>query len=184
MFDELFAQVQLVSEGSTIAAGMWNGGALPARMNSILLIASNPAPLSGHVRPPRWLCHLCEMDTMKRVELQFLLIKSLGCIPLLAGILLFAQVKHGATHPHILAEARFDVAVDEYGVVQSLKHLWRFDEFFSSTVIMEFDEDGDWKLNEKELAAVSKLFTHPSATSITFKLYHQTGRMFGCVATF
>lgn len=121
---------------------------------------------------------------MKRVELQFLLIKSLGCIPLLAGILLFAQVKHGATHPHILAEARFDVAVDEYGVVQSLKHLWRFDEFFSSTVIMEFDEDGDWKLNEKELAAVSKLFTHPSATSITFKLYHQTGRMFGCVATF
>ena len=65
----------------------------------------------------------------------------------------FATQAHG--HPHIFADARFDVIADKAGLVQRLRHLWRFDEVFSSTVILEFDRDGNFKLDEAELRAAS-----------------------------
>ncbi|MEX0404138.1 DUF1007 family protein [Aquibium sp. LZ166] len=59
-------------------------------------------------------------------------------------------------HPHIFAEARLDVMVSPQGDVSSLRHLWRFDDLFSSTVLLEFDANGDLKLDDAELAEVSK----------------------------
>lgn len=58
-------------------------------------------------------------------------------------------------HPHVFAEARLDVMVNPDATVRSLRHLWRFDDLFSSTVLMEFDADGDLTLNEAELKEVS-----------------------------
>jgi len=75
---------------------------------------------------------------------------------LVAELFVPGLASEARAHPHILAEARFDVLVDSDGVVTGLKHLWRFDELFSSTVIVEFDKDGDWKLGEAELQAVSQ----------------------------
>jgi len=58
-------------------------------------------------------------------------------------------------HPHVFAEARLDVVVDANATVTSLKHLWRFDDLFSSTVLVEFDRNSDLKLDDSELQAVS-----------------------------
>ena len=58
-------------------------------------------------------------------------------------------------HPHVFAEARLDVMLKPDGhTVDALRHLWRFDEVFSSTVVLEFDKNGDNKLDDAELASV------------------------------
>jgi ABC-type uncharacterized transport system substrate-binding protein len=60
-------------------------------------------------------------------------------------------------HPHVFAEARLDVTVTPQGDVKSLRHVWRFDDLFSSTVLLEFDANGDLKLDEEELKEVSRV---------------------------
>lgn len=58
-------------------------------------------------------------------------------------------------HPHVFADARLDVDVDAGGHVTALKHVWRFDDVFSSTVLVEFDKNADLKLDNSELQDVS-----------------------------
>lgn len=58
-------------------------------------------------------------------------------------------------HPHVFAEARLDVQVNPDQTVKSLRHLWRFDDLFSSTVLMEFDKNSDLKLDDAELKDVA-----------------------------
>ena len=58
-------------------------------------------------------------------------------------------------HPHVFAEARLDVTLNPDQSVKSLRHLWRFDDLFSSTVLMEFDKNGDLTLDDAELQEVS-----------------------------
>ncbi|PYE87750.1 DUF1007 family protein [Phyllobacterium leguminum] len=59
-------------------------------------------------------------------------------------------------HPHVFAEASLEVAVAPDGTVEKLAHVWRFDDVFSSTVLMEFDKNGDLKLDQSEMDALSK----------------------------
>ncbi|MBD0414439.1 DUF1007 family protein [Oryzicola mucosus] len=60
-------------------------------------------------------------------------------------------------HPHVFAEARLDIVLNADGkTVKSLRHLWRFDDLFSSTVLMEFDKNSDLKLDDAELQEVSQ----------------------------
>ncbi|MDQ0996747.1 ABC-type uncharacterized transport system substrate-binding protein [Phyllobacterium ifriqiyense] len=59
-------------------------------------------------------------------------------------------------HPHVFAEARLDITINPDGTVQKLGHVWRFDDIFSSTVLVEFDKNGDLKLDEAELAALAE----------------------------
>ena len=54
-------------------------------------------------------------------------------------------------HPHVFAEARLDISIGPDGTVEKLGHVWRFDDIFSSTVLVEFDKNADMKLDEKEL---------------------------------
>ena len=56
---------------------------------------------------------------------------------------LLASTVPASVHPHVFAEARLDVVVNPDGTVKSLRHLWRFDDLFSSTVLVEFDKNGD-----------------------------------------
>lgn len=68
----------------------------------------------------------------------------------LAAGLTFATPAH--VHPHVFAEARLDITIKPDGTVEKLGHVWRFDDLFSSTVLVEFDKNADMKLDEKELA--------------------------------
>jgi ABC-type uncharacterized transport system substrate-binding protein len=69
---------------------------------------------------------------------------------------LFASTVPASVHPHVFAEARLDVVVNPDQTVKSLRHLWRFDDLFSSTVLVEFDKNSDLKLDDTELQEVSQ----------------------------
>jgi ABC-type uncharacterized transport system substrate-binding protein len=59
-------------------------------------------------------------------------------------------------HPHIFAEARLEIAGGADGNVEELQNVWRFDEVFSSSVLLDFDKNTDLKLDAKELAELGE----------------------------
>lgn len=93
---------------------------------------------------------------MKRNILMRLAARRFVTILLIAMLTAMARTIPVNAHPHILAEAHLEIVVNATGTVDRLKHLWRFDEFFSSTVILEFGAAGRVELDEEELEAVSR----------------------------
>jgi ABC-type uncharacterized transport system substrate-binding protein len=79
-------------------------------------------------------------------------------------------------HPHVFAEARLDVMLNPDKTVKSLRHLWRFDDIFSSTVLMEFDKNADLKLDDAELQDVSKTVYDSLAEFDYFQLVTADGK--------
>lgn len=73
----------------------------------------------------------------------------------LLGAVVAAACGSAAAHPHVFAEARLDVIVDDSARVSALRHLWRFDEAFSSSVVVDFDRDGDLQLGLEELDEIA-----------------------------
>ncbi|MBQ0710448.1 MULTISPECIES: DUF1007 family protein [unclassified Ochrobactrum] len=73
-------------------------------------------------------------------------------------------------HPHVFAEARLELTIAPDGTVQKLAHVWRFDDVFSSTVLMEFDKNGDLQLDKNELVELG----HVINGSIAEFKYFQT----------
>jgi ABC-type uncharacterized transport system substrate-binding protein len=74
---------------------------------------------------------------------------------LMAGLLCLAPAA-ALAHPHIFVEARLEVVAGPDGSIQELRNVWRFDEVFSSSVVMDFDKNTDLKLEPNELAEVGK----------------------------
>ncbi|UVD56169.1 DUF1007 family protein [Rhizobium sp. Pop5] len=74
---------------------------------------------------------------------------------LMAALLSLAPAAAFA-HPHIFVEARLEVVAGKDGSVEELRNVWRFDEVFSSSVVMDFDKNTDLKLEPDELAEVGK----------------------------
>lgn len=62
-----------------------------------------------------------------------------------------------SAHPHIFAEARLEVIADDSGAVAELRNVWRFDELFSSSVLLDFDKNTNLKLDPEELTEVGKV---------------------------
>ena len=79
-------------------------------------------------------------------------------------------------HPHVFAEARLDVVLNPDQTVKSLRHLWRFDDLFSSTVLMEFDKNSDLKLDDAELEDVSKTVYESLAEYNYFQIVTVNGK--------
>lgn len=73
-------------------------------------------------------------------------------------------------HPHVFADARLEVSVLPDGTIEKLAHIWRFDDIFSSTVLMEFDKNGDLQLDKNELVELG----HVIDNSIAEFKYFQT----------
>ncbi|GMB81822.1 DUF1007 family protein [Shinella zoogloeoides] len=77
-------------------------------------------------------------------------------LPLLvAGTALLAPVA-ALAHPHIFAEARLEVVANDEGTISELRNVWRFDELFSASVVMDFDKNSNGQLDPDELAEVGK----------------------------
>jgi ABC-type uncharacterized transport system substrate-binding protein len=89
---------------------------------------------------------------------------------------LFASTGPASVHPHVFAEARLDVVVNPDQSVKSLRHLWRFDDLFSSTVLVEFDKNSDLKLDDAELQDVSKTVYDSLAEYNYFQLVSVDGK--------
>ena len=82
----------------------------------------------------------------------------------------------GRVHPHVFAEARLDVMLNPDKTVKSLRHLCRFDDLFSSTVLMEFDKNADLKLDDAELQDVSNTVYSSLAEYDYFQLVTADGK--------
>lgn len=76
-------------------------------------------------------------------------------LPLAACLAMFSH--NAMAHPHIFAEARLEIVGTDDGKVQELRNVWRFDEMFSSSVLLDFDANGDLRLDEKELAEIGSV---------------------------
>lgn len=77
-------------------------------------------------------------------------------LPLLTAFA-FSAPGVALAHPHIFAEARLEVIAADDGTISELRNVWRFDEVFSSSVLLDFDSNTDLKLDEKELAELGEI---------------------------
>lgn len=93
---------------------------------------------------------------------------------LLAGVLMPAAPAWA--HPHVFAEANLEIAVDANGNVEALRHVWRFDDLFSSTVLIEFDKNADLELDMAELEAVGAVIHESLAEFGYFQFVTLDGR--------
>ena len=92
-----------------------------------------------------------------------------------AGAVLTSAASVNA-HPHIFAEASLEVKVRADGSVESLRHLWRFDDLFSSTVLIEFDANGDLELDVSELEEVGSVIHGSLAEFDYFQIVTSDGK--------
>lgn len=60
------------------------------------------------------------------------------------------------THPHVFADARLEIVAGDDGKISELHNIWRFDEVFSSSVLMDFDKNTNLKLDPDELDEIGK----------------------------
>ncbi len=60
-------------------------------------------------------------------------------------------------HPHILIDARTELAFDDNGKVRAVRHVWQFDESFTEVAIEGLDTDGDGKISDQELLPLAEL---------------------------
>lgn len=79
-------------------------------------------------------------------------------------------------HPHVFAEASLSVTVNPDGTVGALRHLWRFDDLFSSTVLMEFDRNQNLLLDDDELETVSEVVKGSLAEFNYFQMVTADGK--------
>jgi len=61
-----------------------------------------------------------------------------------------------SAHPHIFAEARLEIVSDETGGIGELRNVWRFDEMFSASVVLDFDKNSNATLDPEELKEVGQ----------------------------
>jgi len=93
-----------------------------------------------------------------------------------AAAMLAATCLPALSHPHVFAEARLDVAIGNDRTVEALHHVWRFDDLFSSTVLVEFDKNQDLKLDAAELKEVASVVHASLAEFNYFQLVTANGR--------
>jgi ABC-type uncharacterized transport system substrate-binding protein len=72
-----------------------------------------------------------------------------------ATLMLLAPVAAMA-HPHVFADARLEVVAGADGNIQELHNVWRFDEVFSSQVMLDFDKNTNLVLDQPELEEIGK----------------------------
>ncbi len=78
-------------------------------------------------------------------------------------------------HPHVFVEANMEVVINDKGKFTELRHVWRFDELFSSTLIIDFDTDADGTLDEKEMNEITKT-VHESIGEYDFYTALRSGK--------
>ena len=59
-------------------------------------------------------------------------------------------------HPHVFIEANLEIVRDAMGNATDIRHVWRFDEIFTSSLVLDFDDNGSGALDPEELANIAK----------------------------
>ncbi len=92
------------------------------------------------------------------------------------AVLSFGAASPVFAHPHVFAEARLDVLVSGNRQVEALRHVWRFDDLFSSTVLVEFDQNRDLTLDPAELEEVANVVHESLADFNYFQIITADGK--------
>ena len=61
-----------------------------------------------------------------------------------------------AAHPHVFTDSRMEIVGTADGMLSSVRNIWRFDELFSSSVLVDFDANGNGALDPDELDKVGE----------------------------
>ncbi|WP_244487615.1 MULTISPECIES: DUF1007 family protein [unclassified Aureimonas] len=72
-----------------------------------------------------------------------------GALALLGG-----AAGSASAHPHVFAEARMEIVGDTAGKLTSIRNIWRMDELFSTSVVLDYDKNANGILDDDELQAV------------------------------
>jgi len=59
-------------------------------------------------------------------------------------------------HPHVFVDARMEIVGGKGAELASVRNVWRFDELFSSSVVVDFDVNGNGTLDPEEMEAVAE----------------------------
>ncbi|MEM9332739.1 MAG: DUF1007 family protein [Pseudomonadota bacterium] len=60
-------------------------------------------------------------------------------------------------HPHVFVEANIEIVRDDKGNFTELRQVWRFDELFSTTISLDYDENVDGKLDKHEIKKITDI---------------------------
>lgn len=58
-------------------------------------------------------------------------------------------------HPHVFAEANLEIVRNAAGEATEIRHVWRFDELFSSSLFLDFDANGNGAFEIAELEDIA-----------------------------
>ena len=94
----------------------------------------------------------------------------------LAAALLSLTPAPALAHPHIFVEARMEVLSNDKGDVSEVRNVWRFDELFSSSVLLDFDKNTNGKLDDSELAELGETMRTSLADFHYFTTITQDGK--------
>ena len=102
-------------------------------------------------------------------------------------MLLMAGVPSALAHPHVWVDAAAEVVFDDTGAIVAIRHAWRFDEAFSSYLMLGLDTNGDGHYSREETAELAEVnvtsladfhfFTSMAGAALTDRLgdlYSQT----------
>jgi ABC-type uncharacterized transport system substrate-binding protein len=70
-----------------------------------------------------------------------------------------AMAQPALAHPHVFAEARLEVDVTADSAIKALRNVWRFDDLFTSTVMLEFDSNGNGEMETGEIDELTAVIT-------------------------
>lgn len=87
----------------------------------------------------------------------------LAATAMMTGLIAFGATTVSYAHPHVFAEAKLEVTVTNNGTIEALRHVWRFDELFTATVMLEFDNNADGVMDDAETDALTAVITESIA---------------------
>ncbi|MEM9278115.1 MAG: DUF1007 family protein [Pseudomonadota bacterium] len=69
----------------------------------------------------------------------------------------FSVTNAAYAHPHVFVEANIEVVRDKQGNFTELRQVWRFDELFSTTIVIDYDQNVNGELDPDELKEVTDI---------------------------
>lgn len=75
-------------------------------------------------------------------------------LALLVSCLLTGGTGPALAHPHVFADARMEIVGSADGTLASVRNIWRMDELFSTSVVLDYDKNRNGVLDDDELQAV------------------------------
>lgn len=87
-------------------------------------------------------------DLLSNLKLKFVKVKAF------IFFLCFIVPYQTMAHPHVFVDAHLIIHINEEGKIDILSQRWVFDPLFSSGVILDFDKNGNRKLDPDELLTV------------------------------